>query len=425
MSISTQQKPSSRGLMFLFKRWKGNANNQKIVIPVRGGASAWLPHSTTQTRVEKIDMPLIWVLLGVLVFGVVMVFSASVALPDDPRFSRLPSTYFVVKHVISTGLGLVALFCMLLIPTSLWEKYSGWIFAIAVAGLIAVLFLGDGINGAKRWISLGLMNFQPTEFAKFAVVLYASAYMVRKMEVKEKFFTAVTPMGIAIGLVGVLILAEPDMGAFLVIAVIAMGILFLGGVNARMFFLMSCVLVMAFVIMVMSSSYRMARVVSYLEPWNPDYKNNDGYQLTNSLMALGMGFLFGTGLGSSIAKLNWLPEAHTDFLIAVIGEELGFVGVAVVIIAFFWVTRRIIMIGRQAITLDRVFAGLAAQGVALWIGFQAFINIGVNLGALPTKGLTLPLISYGGSAILMNLIAIGLVLRIDIENRSLMRGESK
>jgi len=229
-------------------------------------------------------------------------------------------------------------------------------------------------------------------------------------------------MGAAVAIVGVLLLAEPDMGAFMVVAVIAMGILFLGGVNARMFFLIAGVLVGAFALMIASSPWRRERVFAYLDPFSEQHALGKGYQLSHSLIAIGRGEVFGVGLGGSVEKLHWLPEAHTDFLMAVIGEEFGLVGVVALIILFLWMTRRIMHIGRQAIALDRVFSGLVAQGVAIWIGFQAFINMGVNLGALPTKGLTLPLMSFGGSAILMNLVALAVVLRVDYENKLLMRG---
>jgi cell division protein FtsW len=201
-----------------------------------------------------------------------------------------------------------------------------------------------------------------------------------------------------------------------------MGILFLGGVNARMFFLIAAVMVMAFAAMVWLSDWRRERIFAYLNPWDEKHALGKGYQLSHALIAIGRGEIFGVGLGGSVEKLHWLPEAHTDFLLAVIGEEFGLIGVLLIIGLFFWIVRRIMHIGRQAIALDRVFAGLVAQGVGIWMGFQAFINMGVNLGALPTKGLTLPLMSYGGSAILMNLVALALVMRIDYENKQLMRG---
>jgi cell division protein FtsW len=307
---------------------------------------------------------------------------------------------------------------------ALWERYARALFVFSLFLLVLVLVphVGTVVNGARRWLSLGVMNFQPSELAKFAVLIYAADYMVRKMEIKERFFRAVLPMGAAVAVVGALLLAEPDMGAFMVIAVIAMGILFLGGVNARMFFLIAFILVLAFAAMVWFSDWRRERIFAYLDPWSEKHTLGKGYQLSHSLIAIGRGEIFGVGLGGSVEKLHWLPEAHTDFLLAVIGEELGLIGVVILIGMFFWMTRRIMHIGRQAIALDRVFAGLVAQGVAMWMGFQAFINMGVNLGALPTKGLTLPLMSFGGSAILMNLVALAVVLRVDYENKLLMRG---
>jgi cell division protein FtsW len=305
-----------------------------------------------------------------------------------------------------------------------WEKAARplFVFSLVLLAVVLIPFIGKGVNGARRWISFGVLNFQPSELAKLATIIYAADYMVRKMDVKEKFFKAVLPMAVAIGLAGVFLLAEPDMGAFMVIATIAMGILFLGGVNARMFFLILGILVLAFVVMIAESPWRRERIFAYLDPFSAQHALGKGYQLTHSLIAIGRGEVWGVGLGGSVEKLHWLPEAHTDFLLAVIGEEFGLVGVTLVICLFLWLSRRIMVIGRQAIALEKVFSGLVAQGVGIWIGFQAFINIGVNLGALPTKGLTLPLMSYGGSAIMMNLIAIAIVLRIDAENKQMMRG---
>jgi cell division protein FtsW len=297
-----------------------------------------------------------------------------------------------------------------------------FVASLVLLVLVLVPHVGKVVYGARRWIAIGPFSFQPSELVKFTVLLYAADYMVRKMDVKERFFRAVLPMVAAVGVVGVLLLLEPDMGAFMVIAVIAMGILFLGGVNARMFFLIASILVVAFGMIIASSQWRRERIFAYLDPWSEDNAIAKGYQLTHSLIAIGRGEIFGVGLGGSVEKLHWLPEAHTDFLLAVIGEEFGLIGVVLVIGMFLWLTRRMMHIGRQAIAMDRVFAGLVAQGVGIWMGFQAFINMGVNLGALPTKGLTLPLMSYGGSAILVNLVALALVLRIDFENRQMMHG---
>ncbi len=395
------------------------------VLPVRlGGQSLSRTLSTPAVRMAGFDQALVWVTVALLLWGLVMVYSASVAMPDNPKFARYAHTHFLMRHVLSLCVAVVVAVLAFQVPLSTWEKMAPWLFVLSLLLLILVLipFIGKGVNGARRWISLGVMNFQPSELAKFAVLLYAADYMVRKMDVKERFFRAVMPMALAIAIVGLLLLAEPDMGAFMVISVIAMGILFLGGVNARMFFVISAVVVVAFALMVMLSDWRRERIFAYLDPWSDKYSMGKGYQLSHSLIAFGRGEIFGVGLGGSIEKLHWLPEAHTDFLMAVIGEEFGLIGVLTVIGLFMWMTRRIMHIGRQSIALDRLFAGLVAQGVGIWIGFQTFINIGVNLGALPTKGLTLPLMSYGGSAILMNLVSLAVVLRIDYENRLLMRG---
>src|SRR5574343_608959 len=371
-----------------------------------------------------VDQALIWVVVALLMWGMVMVYSASIAMPDNPRFARYAQTHFLTRHIISLCLGGIVALLAFQVPMETWEKWARPMFAMALVLLALVLipFIGKGVNGARRWISLGVMNFQPSELAKLATIIYAADYMVRKMDVKERFFKAVWPMGAAVALTGVLLLAEPDMGAFMVIAIVAMGILFLGGVNARMFFMILGVLVFAFVMMIVLSPWRRERIFAYLDPFSAEYALGKGYQLSHSLIAIGRGEVFGVGLGGSVEKLHWLPEAHTDFLLAVIGEEFGLVGVITLIGMFLWLTRRMMHIGRQAIALDNVFAGLLAQGVGIWMGFQAFINMGVNLGALPTKGLTLPLMSYGGSAILINLVAIAVVLRIDYENRSLMQG---
>ena len=394
-------------------------------LPVRLSSRDYARSNTGQVvRELGFDQVLLWVVVALLALGLVMVYSASIALPDSPRFANYTPTHFLVRHAFSIATGAMAALIAFQVPMSRWEKWSPYLFGLALLLLVAVLlpFIGKGVNGARRWISLGVMNFQPSELAKLATVMYAAGYMVRRMEVKERFFRAVLPMGAAVAVVGVLLLAEPDMGAFMVVAVIAMGILFLGGVNARMFFLIAAILVTAFGLMIASSPWRRERVFAYLDPFSDDHALGKGYQLSHSLIAIGRGEIFGVGLGGSVEKLHWLPEAHTDFLLAVIGEEFGLVGVLVLIMTFLWLTRRIMVIGRQAIALDQLFAGLVAQGIGLWIGFQAFINIGVNLGALPTKGLTLPLMSYGGSAILLNLVALAVVLRVDHENRQLMHG---
>ena len=409
----------------LWSRWGlGKSAQESEALPVRLGRRANYANTQSSSRVSSLDHALIAVVSTLLVWGAIMVYSATIAMPDNPKFAGYTHNYFLLRHLASIAVGLLACAIAFQLPVQTWERLAPLLFMASLVLLVAVLipYIGKGVNGARRWISLGITNFQPSELAKFSAVVYASGYMVRKMEVKEDFLRAVWPMAAAVGVMGVLLLAEPDMGAFLVIAVIAMGILFLGGVNASMFFLISGVLLAAFALMIAFNDYRSARIFAYLDPWSEHNALAKGYQLTHSLIALGRGEVFGVGLGGSVEKLHWLPEAHTDFLVAVIGEEFGLVGVLALIILFLWMTRRIIHIGRQAVALERVFAGLVAQGVGIWMGFQGFINMGVNLGALPTKGLTLPLMSYGGSAILVNLVALALVLRIDYENRKLMRG---
>ena len=406
-------------------RWFGNPPREGVdALPVRVHGREFARTGAAPGSIKGFDQPLIWAIAGLLMWGLVRVYSASIALNDNAPTGHVWHAQYLARHALSVGIGFVVALLVFQVPMQRWEKAAPWVFIVSIVLLIAVLlpFIGKSVNGARRWISFGFINFQPSELAKLGTLLYAANYMVRKMDVKEKFFAAVTPMAVAIAIVGSLLLAEPDMGAFLVIAVIAMGILFLGGVNARMFILITGILLTAFALMIALSPWRRERIFAYLDPFGAEHALGKGFQLSHSLIAFGRGEIFGVGLGGSVEKLHWLPEAHTDFLLAVLGEEFGLVGVVIVIGVFMWLTRRIMFIGRQAIAMDRVFSGLVAQGVGVWIGFQAFINMGVNLGALPTKGLTLPLMSFGGSAILMNLVALAIVFRVDYENRLMMHG---
>lgn len=378
----------------------------------------------TRSRMMEYDQLLVWAILSLMLIGLVMVYSASITLADGPKYANYSSNFFLIRHMISLVIAIGVGIWAFKIPTKIWDRYSPVIFGFTVLLLIAVLIpgVGKGVNGAKRWIPLGLMNFQPSELMKFAAVIFAASYTVQRQEYLHSFVKGMLPMGIAVALVGGLLMAEPDMGAFVVVALIAFGILFLGGINAKLFGGLIAVGLMSGATMIALSPFRRGRMLAFMDPWQVDNAANKGYQLTHSLMAFGRGEWFGTGLGGSVEKLHYLPEAHTDFIMAVIGEELGFVGVVVMIFLFYWIVRRAFLIGRTALQLDRSFAGLAAKGVAIWIGWQAFINMGVNLGLLPTKGLTLPLVSYGGSGILMNAVAMAMLLRIDFENRILMRG---
>ena len=378
----------------------------------------------TRSRMMDYDQLLVWAILSLALIGLVMVYSASITLADGPKYANYSSNHFLVRHLISLGIATFVGFWVFKIPVKTWDKLAPYLFVFTILLLIAVLIpgVGKGVNGARRWIPLGPMNFQPSELMKFAVIIFAASYTVQRQEHLQSFVKGFVPMGLAVALVGLLLMLEPDMGALMVIGIIAMGILFLGGINAKLFGGLTLVGILIVGAVIALSEFRRQRIFAFLDPWQAEHAARKGYQLVHSLMAFGRGEWFGVGLGGSVEKLHYLPEAHTDFILAVIGEELGFVGVCVVILLFYWIVRRAFLIGRTALQLDRSFAGLCAKGIAIWIGWQAFINMGVNLGLLPTKGLTLPLVSYGGSAILMNAVAFAVLLKIDFENRILMRG---
>lgn len=397
---------------------------QDDALPIREGTHLGTGRAV---RLPGVDVALVALVLCLLAFSIVMVYSASIALPDSRKYAAYAPTHFLLRQALYMLVGLAAAWLTLQVPVAFWERYANHLFVFSLVLLVLVLIphVGKVINGARRWLPLGLMNFQPSELAKLTIAMYAASYMVRKQEVRERFFKAVAPMVIALGVVGGLLLLEPDMGAFMIIAVIALGILFLGGVNGRMFLLSAAVLVGAFVLIIVTSEFRRQRIFAYLDPWNPLYASKTSYQLTHSLIAFGRGEWFGQGLGASIEKLNYLPEAQTDFLLAVIAEELGLVAVLVLIVAFFWLTARIITIGRRAVEFKQLYAGLMVQGIGLWIGAQAVVNMGVTMGLLPTKGFTLPLLSYGGSGLVLNLVALAMVLRVDRETRALMRGAER
>ncbi len=373
---------------------------------------------------HSIDHALLWVVGALLLLGLVMVYSASIALPDSNRFSSYSSTFFLVRHGFALAVGGVAALAAFSVPVARLHESAKWLFLLGLVLLVVVLIPGIGkeVYGARRWLSLYVLNLQPSELMKLFVVLYAADFTVRKQDSMQSVRKGFLPMGAAVALVGLLLLLEPDLGAFIVIAAIAMGLLFLGGVNGRLFASLVVIAATTFSLLIWLSPWRRERIFAYLDPFDAANALGKGYQLSHSLIAFGRGELFGVGLGASVEKLHYLPEAHTDFLLAVIGEELGLVGVLTVVVLFFWFTRRAFEIGRQSIKLERTFAGLVAKGIGLWIGVQAFINMGVNTGLLPTKGLTLPLMSYGGSGILVNCVAVAILLRVDWENRKLMRG---
>ncbi|WP_370868544.1 MULTISPECIES: putative lipid II flippase FtsW [Undibacterium] len=370
------------------------------------------------------DQHLVWVTVILMLFGMVMVYSASISLPDSPKYANYKNSHFLMRQAMFVVVSLTAGAIVFRIPVAILQKYAPYLFVATLVLLVAVLIpgLGKGVNGAKRWLSFKGLNLQPSELMKLFMVLYAADYTVRKQEYMHKLTKGFVPMLAAVGMVGLLLLLEPDLGAFGVIVCIAMGILFLGGINGVWFGGIAATLIGIFTAVILASPWRRERIFAYLNPFEEDHALGKAYQLTHSLIAFGRGELFGVGLGASVQKLHYLPEAHTDFLLAVIGEELGFVGVMVVVLLFYWLLKRAFEIGRQAIALDQTFAGLLAKGIGIWIGVQAFINMGVNLGLLPTKGLTLPLMSYGGSGVMINCVGLAILLRVDYENRMLMRG---
>ena len=375
------------------------------------------------------DASLAWAALLLLAIGLVMVYSASIAMAEASAHSGFRSWYFLARHAMFVGVGIFAAFVAFQVPMKAWQRLAPWIFLAGVVLLVLVFVPGIGrsVNGSRRWLSLAVVNVQPSEFMKLAVVLYAASYAVRKaaflhaeQPLKQTIVKGFLPLFTVMVATSGLLLFEPDFGAFVVIVAIAFGILFLGGLDWRLFAGLLLLLPVGLAAILVAAPYRLQRLAAFLDPWSDPF--GKGYQLSHSLIAFGRGEWLGVGLGSSVEKLLYLPEAHTDFLLAVIAEELGFAGVFAVIGLFVWLLFRTYAIGRQAARLGRPFASLAALGIGVWIGVQAFINIGVNMGVLPTKGLTLPLLSFGGSGIVANCIALAILLRVDYENRRLLRG---
>ena len=372
----------------------------------------------------EFDHGLLAVVLMLVSLGLVMVYSSSIAMAEAARHTGYQAGYFLMRHAVFLGIGAAFAIAAFQVPMRHWQGYAPYLFVMGMVLLMLVLVPGIGkeVNGSRRWLHLGVINFQPSEAMKFFVLLYAADYTVRKAAFMGSFKKGFAPMFVVMLFVGGLLLREPDFGAFAVITVIAMGILFLGGMNWRLFVGLAALLVIGFIVLILTSPYRMQRILGFMDPWADPYGR--GYQLSHALIAFGRGEWLGVGLGGSVEKLFYLPEAHTDFLLAVIAEELGFAGVVTVIALFTWLVLRAFTIGHQAALLERMFSALVAQGIGLWIGVQAIVNMGVNMGVLPTKGLTLPLMSFGGSAIAANCCAIAILLRIDWENRQLMRGRT-
>ncbi len=368
------------------------------------------------------DHTLVWAAVLLLALGLVMVYSSSIAIAEGSRITGQQPMYYLMRHGVFVALSILLATVAFQFPLRFWQQMAPYLFLLG-AGLLALVLVpgvGREVNGSQRWLSLYLFNLQPSELMKLFAVLYAADYTVRKAASMHSLRKGFLPMFAVMLVIGGLLLREPDFGAFAVITAIAIGILFLGGMTWRLFAGLIAMLIVGFELLIWLSPYRLQRVVGFMDPWADPF--GKGYQLSHALIAFGRGEWFGVGLGGSVEKLFYLPEAHTDFLLAVIAEELGFAGVALVILLFAIIVVRAFAIGRQAAALERYYPALTAHGIGLWLGVQAIINIGVNMGVLPTKGLTLPLLSFGGSGIAANCCALAVLLRVDWENRQLIRG---
>ncbi len=367
-------------------------------------------------RVPALDYGLLVCALGLLAFGAVMVASASMSIGENCCNDPF---HYVMRHGFALGLALVTGLLVYAVPLDWWEGSGAWLFLLSVLALMLVLVPGVGhtVNGATRWIPLGPLNLQPSEFVKLFAIIYVAGYLVRHADSVAGRLTGFVRPLVLIGTAAALILMQPDFGTAAVMLATVMGLLFLGGVSLLPFAFLLGVVTLGLATLIVVSPYRWERVISFLNPWQDPF--NTGYQLTQALIAFGRGEWLGVGLGNGIQKQFFLPEAHTDFLASVIGEELGLVGMLVLIGAFVFLTGRAFAIGARAEALKRRFAAYLAQGIAMWLGLQAFVNIGVNAGLLPTKGLTLPFLSYGSNSLVVGCMAIAILLRIDVTMRQL------
>lgn len=359
------------------------------------------------------DRQLVWIAFGLMLIGLVMVTSAS--FPISSRLTDQPF-HFMFRHAIFLLLAFLTSSMVLQVPLERWMKYSSLLLGISFFLLVVVLVAGKSVNGASRWIPLGLFNLQPAEVAKLSLFIFMSGYLVRKHdEVRQTFFGGFLKPIMVFGTLAVLLLGQPDLGTVIVMLVTLFGMLFIAGAKLSQFLALMVAGVLAVVALIVAEPYRVRRVTSFLDPWEDPF--GSGYQLTQSLMAFGRGEWFGQGLGNSIQKLEYLPEAHTDFVFAVLAEELGFIGVVLVLVLIFSLVLKAIFIGKKAFQHDQQFGGYLAFGIGIWFAFQTLVNVGAAAGMVPTKGLTLPLISYGGSSLIIMSVAVSILLRIDHECR--------
>lgn len=366
------------------------------------------------------DRTLIWLFLGLLIIGFVMVTSASI--PISTRLNNDPF-YFAVRDGIYIISSLIGCYIFVQVPVEKWEKYNVVLFFIALMFLVAVLIFGRSVNGAVRWIPLGIINFQPAELAKLAVICYFASFYVRKYDEIRTEKASFWRPAVILSVFGILLILQPDLGSTVVLFVLTFSMLFIVGAKLMQFMFLGVVGLVLFAVLILTSEYRLKRVTSFMDPFADAY--GDGFQLSNSQMAFGQGEFWGQGLGNSVQKLEYLPEAHTDFVMAVIGEEFGFFGIICIVLLLVLLTIRALKISKESLVLEERFKGYMAFGIAIWIFLQGFVNLGVASGLLPTKGLTFPLISYGGSSLVIMSIAIAVLLRIDHENRAERIGHAK
>ncbi|GAB3753664.1 putative lipid II flippase FtsW [Lysobacter olei] len=383
------------------------------------------------TRLDAIqgrfDPWLLGIALALVCLGVVMVGSASVAIAEDEGSSQY---YYLIRHAVFIGGGLVLAAWIARTELKTVEQHSWWLLLACFVLLLLVFVPGIGrtVNGARRWLNLGIAGFQAVEAVKLFFIIWLASYLKRfSEEVSATWPAMLKPLGVAVALV-VILLMQPDFGSSSLLLAITAGMLVLGGVNMPRMFAPVLIGLPLLAVIAIAEPYRMRRITSFTDPFADPF--GAGYQLANALMAVGRGEWLGVGLGASVQKLSYLPEAHTDFIMAVIAEEFGFLGVVMVVGLFTAFVGRAFWVGYKCVEMRRHFAGYCAFGIGLWIGLQALVSIGVNLGLLPTKGLTLPLISYGGSSVMMTCVAVGLLLRVSYEldraqrQVALRRGES-
>ncbi|MCM2311217.1 MAG: putative lipid II flippase FtsW [Steroidobacteraceae bacterium] len=370
--------------------------------------------STGRPRRLTLDPWVIGPVAALLLVGLVMVASASIGVSD--RELGMPFYYFQ-RQLMFVGLGLVGAMVAMTIPTAVWEKYSMVLLGVGIALLVVVLVPGIGheVNGSRRWLRLGFMNFQASELARVLLLTYVASYAVRRAdELRSDFKGFLRPVAV-LGGAAVLLLLEPDFGAATVLLATGLAVLFLAGARLTHLLVPLVIGAAGMATLAVTSAYRLRRLTAFRNPWEDPF--NSGFQLVQSLIAIGRGEWFGVGLGSSVQKLFYLPEAHTDFVFAVLAEEFGFVGVVVVLSLFAVLVGRALAISRNAARAGLQFQSYLAASIGIWLGLQAFVNIGVNMGLLPTKGLTLPLLSYGGSSMLVTLAWLGLLLRVHHESQ--------